>query len=103
GITNGTSPTTFDPYGTVTRWQMALFLQRLASGWPVKVTGFTDNFNDTRSLSADKRAAIGWLANSGLTTGVAPGLFDPNGFVTRGQMVTFLDRLDLWLVDELSA
>lgn len=29
GITKGTSATTFDPDGPVTRWQMAVFLDRI--------------------------------------------------------------------------
>lgn len=34
GIVKGTSPTTFDPDGLVTRWQMALFLDRLRNTDP---------------------------------------------------------------------
>jgi hypothetical protein len=36
--------------------------------------------------------AVGWLFRSGITTGVAPGLFGPYQVLSRAQMVTFLWR-----------
>ena len=36
---------------------------------------------------------IGWAVTYGVTAGVGEGLFDPNGTVTRAQIITFLHRL----------
>jgi len=36
--------------------------------------------------------AVGWLAQSGITTGTGPGTFSPEDIVTRAQMATFLWR-----------
>jgi len=95
GITTGVTPTTFDPDGTVTRWQMALFLERFARLVGIDTTSGPDSFTDTSDLRTSWRTSIGWLAASKVTTGVTPTSFNPQGTVTRGQMVTFLDRLDL--------
>lgn len=89
GITTGVSPTRFDPDGTVSRAQMATFLWRLV-GRPLGPA--TSGFDDV-STSTFYGEAVAWLAAEGVTTGVAPGIFDPDGSVTRGQMATFLCRL----------
>ena len=51
----------------------------------------SDIFDD---VPADHWAneAIGWAVQNGITSGVAPTKFDPNGTVTRAQIVTFLHR-----------
>ena len=93
-ITTGTSPTTFSPDQPVTRVQMALFLRRFAVAMGLDTSGAAqDTFTDTAGLNAIQREAIGWLAATEITTGVGGGRFDPNGTVTRAQMVTFLMRL----------
>lgn len=87
GITTGTSSTTFSPDEPVTRGQMAAFLWRYA-GQP---GGFTHNFLDVPS-TAYYNPAVGWLAAKGITTGVGPGRYGPDEYVTRGQMAAFLHR-----------
>ena len=37
---------------------------------------------------------IAWLADTGATTGTSPTTFSPDDNVTRGQLATFLWRLD---------
>ena len=37
--------------------------------------------------------SVAWLAESGLTTGTAPGCYQPEQFLTRAQTATFLHRL----------
>jgi len=89
GITTGTSATEFSPDVWVTRAQMATFLWRLCGRIePVGSPQFTD-------ISAESffTKAVAWLAEIGVTTGVSPDLFDPDGPVTRGQLATFLHRL----------
>lgn len=89
GVTTGVAPNSFDPDGVVTRAQMATFLWRLMDepAGPAS-TGFTDVPGGQYFT-----AAVAWLADEGITTGVAPGRFDPDGEVTRAQMAAFLCRL----------
>ena len=90
GITTGTGVGTFSPDDDVTRGQMATFLWRYRNspgGSPS--AGFVD-VPDGRYYSE----AVDWLAAVGATTGTSPGRFSPDDFVTRGQMATFLWRLE---------
>jgi hypothetical protein len=103
GITTGVGSGLFDPEAVVTRWQMALFLKRFAEHLGVdKAWANLDGFTDTGHLRDEFRQAIGWLATTEITTGVGPGLFDPDGVVTRSQMVTFLHRLATYLNSALT-
>ena len=90
GITTGTGPGTFSPNDNVTRGQMATFLHRY-SGEPggSAAAGFSD-------VPAGRyySAAVDWLAAQGITTGVGGNRFAPEDVVTRGQMATFLFRLE---------
>lgn len=97
GVTTGIGGNRFDPAGTVTRVQMALFLTRLADYLEVDVGNGADTFSDTGTVGAEAKRAIAFLAAAEITTGVGNNLFDPAGLVTRGQMVTFLDRFDSYL------
>lgn len=90
GITTGTAPGKFEPDGVVTRGQMATFLHRYRhspGGSPP--SGFAD-------VPGDKyyTKPVDWLFAEGITTGTAPGRFSPDDPVTRGQMATFLWRLE---------
>lgn len=91
GITAGCAPDRFCPADAVRRWQMALFLTRLyttTAGTLPPGTGET--FTDISSLPAEYQAAITSLAALGVTSGVAPGEFGPDGTVPRWQMALFL-------------
>jgi hypothetical protein len=92
GITEGTSPTTFDPDGDVTRWQMALFLTRLYSNAGETLPAGTDGYSDTSDLPVYAQVAIDQLAALGITTGTTATTFTPYGLVTREQMAAFLAR-----------
>ena len=94
GITTGTSPTTFDPEGEVTRWQMALFLTRLWALSPYLLPAGSDQgFVDIAHLSPDVQIAINQLAQLAITTGTSPDTYEPAGVVTREQMASFLVRI----------
>jgi len=89
GITLGCTATSYCPYGTVTRAEMAVFLWRLegsSEGSPA--AGFSD-------LPIDSFAgtAIDWLLASGTTTGCTTRSYCPEGSVTRAEMFSFLNRL----------
>ena len=51
------------------------------------------SFSDVRR-GAFYDNAVSWLAHTGVTNGVAPGRFGPSEPVSRGQMATFLWRLE---------
>ena len=88
-ITNGTAPDRFSPNENCTRAQFITFLWR-AEGEPKAKK------NSTFSDVAERRyyyPAVSWAVSEGLTTGVGGGRFDPNGTLTRAQVVTFLWRL----------
>jgi len=101
GITRGCTQTTFCPKASVTREQMATFLDRSFEFDPTDVDRFTD---DEGSMHED---AINRLAAAGVTTGCTATQFCPKASVTRAQMATFLDRaMDLgpasrnWFTDD---
>lgn len=90
GITTGTGVGTFSPNDNVSRGQMATFLHRYRGepgGSPA--AGFSD-------VAAGRyySDAVDWLAAQGITTGVGGNRFAPDDVVTRGQMATFLWRLE---------
>ncbi|MGH8924762.1 MAG: S-layer homology domain-containing protein [Acidimicrobiia bacterium] len=92
GITNGCSPAPnpmFCPNASVTRGQMAAFLNRALSLAPGP-----DAFSDDEGSIFE--ADINAVAHAGITVGCTPTAFCPNDLITRGQMAAFLDRaLDL--------
>jgi hypothetical protein len=84
----------YNPSGNVTRLQMALFLYRLA-GKP-SISGMISAksvFTDLSKHGADDVAAVTWMVNRGITTGLTNTTYNPNGFVTRQQMALFMYRL----------
>jgi peptidoglycan LD-endopeptidase LytH len=89
GVTRGCGPYRYCPDASVTRAQMASFLQR-ALGLP---PGPTDGFRDV-SPSSPHAAAIGSLRAAGITLGcTADGRsYCPNETVRRDQMASFLQR-----------
>ena len=86
GISDGTNPN-----GTINRAQMVTMLWR-TMGQPA--AGSAANFTDVPA-DAYYAQAVSWAVESGITTGVGGGKFDPNGTCTRGQIATFLYRLYL--------
>ncbi len=91
GIFNGTSDSTFEPDGGMTRAMMVTVLGRVAlideddySG----ASGFTDV-----ERGSWYEPYVSWAVESGITLGVGEGLFAPNDPVTRAQMALFLYRL----------
>lgn len=94
GITQGTTATTYEPDGTIPRWQMALFIHRMFVPTGVAAAGLTavPAFTDTSGLSAEIQAAITALASHGITLGTSATTFGPNDNVTREQMALFLNR-----------
>ncbi|MFZ0493508.1 MAG: S-layer homology domain-containing protein [Acidimicrobiia bacterium] len=92
-VTKGTSATTFDPTGVVSRWQMALFMTRevVAAGVTLP-TAVDQGFTDITGLSAEYQTAINQLAQLGISKGTSATTYGPAGNVNRWQMALFLAR-----------
>ena len=89
GITNGTSPNTFDPNLPCTRGQCVTFFYR-AAGSP-KVTSAALPFADVPE-NEYYRVPVAWALENRITSGTTATTFSPNALCTRGQIVTFLYR-----------
>ena len=86
GITSGCGPRLFCPDQSVTRGQMAAFMNRALHLPPTDIDFFTDD--DGSIFEAD----INELAASGITKGCDSKAFCADRPVTRGQMAAFLVR-----------
>ena len=90
GVMNGTSSTTFDPNGTLTRAMVAAVLYRWEGSPAVnETTTFTDN-----AVGAYYHDAAIWAAANNILAGYGDGRFGPNDPVSRQQLATFLWRHD---------
>jgi plastocyanin len=88
GVTQGCDAAAmlYCPNGNVTRAQMASFIAR-ALGLPASSTDF---FSDDNTSTHE--ANINAIAQAGITLGFPDGTFQPDGFVSRAQMASFLAR-----------
>lgn len=95
GIVNGTSATTFDPDGTVTREQIAAILYRYAKtkGWDISGASSLSSFTDGPQVSDWAARAMEWAYAEGLITGKDGGRLDPQGQASRAEVATILMRL----------
>ena len=84
GISDGANPN-----GTINRAQMVTMLWR-AMGQPAAASGAS--FADVPADSYYAQA-VAWAVESGITTGVGGGRFDPTATCTRAQIAAFLTRL----------
>ncbi len=86
-IVGGYADGRFGPGDPLTRGQMVSLLHRLA--------GEPDEASATPFVDVDgsvHATAIAWAAATGITLGVTPERFEPQGEVTRAQMAVFLYR-----------
>jgi S-layer family protein len=90
-ITTGTSATTYDPGGRVTREQMAAFLARLWRSLGNSCPSGPSPFTDVSSASFAE-ADISCIFSLGITTGTSATRYSPGANVTREQMAAFLAR-----------
>jgi glyoxylate utilization-related uncharacterized protein len=87
GISTGYWDGTYDPYGTVTREQMAAFMYRMA-GRPAFTA--TAPFTDAKYSSFPTE--VNWMKTAGISTGYWDGRYDPFSTVNREQMAAFMHR-----------
>ena len=100
GIVNGTSATTFDPSGQITREQFAAILYRYTAKYAPDATGNAASlaaYPDAGSVSAYARDAMAWAVGNGLIGGLPHDKTDylePGGSTTRAQVATILMRYE---------
>lgn len=90
GFFNGTSATTFDPDGTMTRGMFVTVLGRMAGVDTEQYAGqsaFTDV--DPQQYYAPY---VAWAAKHGITSGTGEGTFSPDALITREMLATFFVR-----------
>jgi len=88
GYFKGTTATTFNPNGTMTRQQFVTVLARMAG---VEVDNSKTAFSDV-PVNTYATGSVAWAAKEGIVTGYADGTFHPTAPVTRQQMCAFMDR-----------
>jgi hypothetical protein len=94
GITTGVTATTYEPTASVPRWQMALYLTRMAGPTQVTLgTGADQGFTDISGKSAEIQTAINQIAQLGVTVGKTATTFAPDDNVTRQEMALFVQRM----------
>jgi len=94
GITTGVTATTYDPASSVTRWEMALFLTRLADVSGITLgSGADQGFTDISGKSTAIQTAINQIKQLGVTTGKTATTYAPDDNVSREEMAMFIERL----------
>jgi hypothetical protein len=83
---------TYDPFGSVSRWQMALFLTRTVPPFYQDASGAYQGFTDIGALPVSTQVAINQVKQFAITSGTTATTFSPNDVVTRWQMALFLVR-----------
>lgn len=93
GITSGTSATTFNPDGNVTRQEMTTFLYRYAkTKGNISGSAALDKFSDAGEVADFAKEAMMWAVGNEIITGVGEGRLDPHGASGRNQVVSILYR-----------
>jgi len=98
GITNGRTPSTFDPNAPITRAEMATMIARALQ----EVEGaqsFIANedalaqFADADQILASLEDGVAFAADLGIVQGLPSGEFAPNAHTTRAQAAVMISRL----------
>ena len=90
GFFDGTSATTFEPDGSMTRAMFVTVLGRMAGIKAADYAGATD-FTDVAE-GTWYAPFVKWAARYGITTGTGNGKFSPDGRITREEMAVFFVR-----------
>lgn len=100
GVVSGTSATTFDPSGEITREQLSVILynytKQFAPG-SLTATGSLAGFPDAGSVSSWARTEMAWAVGNGLISGTGSGgvaYLSPKGSATRAQVAAILMRFE---------
>ena len=90
GFFNGTSKTTFEPNGTMTRGMFVTVLGRMAGVDADSYKG-QSVFADVPT-NAYYAPYVAWAAKHGVTDGTGDGKFSPDALINRAQLATFFVR-----------
>ncbi|MFY0520543.1 S-layer homology domain-containing protein [Lysinibacillus sp. UGB7] len=90
GIIKGVTTTKFNPYGTLTRQQAALMLDRALDYLEVEKGRYSPTFSDSDKISDEAWSAVGTMQALGIFDGKANNNFDPYENITRAQMAKVL-------------
>lgn len=80
------------PRGFMSRQEYAVMISRLLKLDMTRYLDTADNFNDASAIPEWSKGAIGAVAKAGYMTGEPGNVFNPTGFITRGQAVAVLER-----------
>ena len=103
GYFNGTSPTTFDPEGLMTRAMFVTVLARYANAIidDDAATPFTDVLTGSWYSGS-----VAWAVDKGVVNGTSPTTFNPEDPITREDIIVilirFADLLDIILPDDVA-
>lgn len=91
GLINGTSATTFTPYGNITRADFVTLLGRLYEADGGTIPNNTTNYTDVPAGMYFTKY-IAWATENGLVSGYGNGLFGTYDPITREQLAVILYR-----------
>lgn len=94
GVVNGKGNGKFDPYGNITREEIATILYRYAKikGWDVTASANLYSFNDGARTSDWATRAMQWAYAKGIINGKGGGTLDPGGYATRAEVAAMMRR-----------
>ena len=98
GMIKGTTDTTFDPNGDLTRGMLVTILWRMEGNPKVTTNQFTDVGKDVWYSTA-----VNWAANNRIVSGYGNGKFGPNDKITREQLAVMLRNYAIYKKKDVSA
>ena len=100
-IVQGTGDNSFGPDNHITREQMAVIMVNYAeaTGHTLPVSRLAVTFADDAQISTYAKEAVKAIQQTGVISGKADNLFDPQGSVTRAEAGTILRRFTKLVID----
>lgn len=99
GVINGTSATTFDPEGSLTRQEAATILYRLCDALDYELPKGELTFADADRVAPWAQEAVAAISAAGIMNGVGDNRFDPTGTYTNEQCAATLLRVYKMLME----
>ena len=93
GVVKGTSETTFDPEGSITREQIATMLYRYAANGAEADASALDTFVDGGQVSDWAETAMAWAVENGHMNGKGANDLQPQATATRAEVAALSVRV----------
>ncbi len=93
GVVKGTSETTFDPEGSITREQIATMLYRYAGNGAQADLSVLDEFVDGGEVCDWAETAVAWAVESGYMNGKGANDLQPHANATRAEVAALAVRV----------